>query len=1515
MAWLDDYLAEQKGRQQVKQAGAAHSSFLGGFISSGVSSVGEMFGMDPFPTAETFRNEHPYAGLASELVGGVVPYVGWEGMIAKVPAIAKGLEAATAATKIDRFASPIKYGAAQLAIRFAPVEIARLGTGLVTTDDWSKYQGLMADVGLSTLLTGGIGGLGGFIRSGGSVEKMLSGRVTQAPIGWAAPYELRLSRSPTATVIGNAPMEQVQQDLMRETFLERPVTGGTGGTPKRGQVVSALEGVDASGLKRAPAITALEGVENGPKAAVQLSTLFNESKAKSPKGLIRQRLMQDDGTWTMGEDGNKNLLGAFGMESMMDLAESGRFPTIVSVGSDSAAGTMRRAVEGLSPVADGVLMGREAGDGLFIVGKRIRAGSGDLLTGDDGKPLRLFHGTAEPFDGMPSSSKNRIPQGLTVYSTDPEVASRYAKQGLQDNGKDAARVFPVVAKADGIADFRKAADLKKARDWFVAEADRTGIPFSEDLLKNGDYSYWENGEMLKANGWKGAFVSEIKKGGGSELNVAIDSSLAKSMFEQSAINKGDQWFFIKTDQPQRFAPQTSKSAELTFNQFAKFREPFDPARATPDFFNTGQNQLLQTMTPADFRDVISGRMNKQAFRAKVAENIRKTGGEKLGLEGSEMLNRWADKAYDVAVPTMFKETRNPLFGRLFTMLRLNISEGESFVNKMLGGAVKVRGAPFGKNVTHAEEFAPGISTLTSAIERYKPTREDIQTIFHVGMSQAPEETMAELTKDGLLSPAAKGMLDTISNLDKSFWEHMLPVAKNIGVDGKFSLLKGPYVPKLYKGDTFLRVEDGSGKLAFLANGKSLAEAQHQAKLFIEEASKLGLSLKEGRMFGLHSGELDTLHQQFEAALFNDPKIADVAKATAKRQAVENAGIRPGLIRQPMSASLTHERGDVLGAPDRANYSVKDLTNSVRQHYTQIAKNLGYESWRQRWLPEAFRLKGDSRFYFGAADVNKTLFEDLSRRARMALGYEGPQAKFLNKTLAPVLGPALGNKAATTIARGANQLLYAWNIGIMNPTFALVNLLTPLQTVAPWIALMKNAPEQAERLMHTHLRYGPDGKPAGVFNSVSIPKVLGQTMREMGKPDAVLMEHYGRAKTDGSLTPQLYEFAVGEHGVAAKGIRGAYENAGGGVAGAWEAMKSGATYMSRHTEEWSRLYAFTAGHIVGRDMFGLSGEALYRFAQRATHVSMYGYHAMDRSLMFTGPIGSMFGLFKNWQMHFIGQMMEYAGLAWRGETWAPLMWQFAGSLAIGGVGATPLVLAANSLARWNSDQPNSWLWMKEHWPNAADEIYFGLPALAGISLQASSTLPGTDVRNDIGTLANFVFLERAKAAWKATSAAYQYAEENGRNPLKDPNIRDGLLQAYAPRAFFRAFAATEGDYIKSMSTGYPQVRGVSPVARMAYTAGLNPVVVEEYQHVAQALWKDQQAQKQAIHAAGQRFAAAELNGDTEEMERVVERSIAQGLPMTSVAKSAQTIVRREKQSDLLSKYDKGSQAMVRTILGE
>lgn len=1029
------------------------------------------------------------------------------------------------------------------------------------------------------------------------------------------------------------------------------------------------------------------------------------------------------------------------------------------------------------------------------------------------------------------------------------------------------------------------------------------------IMDDAPLMYVGDGVMMAREADSGLFVVAKRTKAGAVADAPVDAVAAptRPVFGTSKIGEGDQWLIGKTDQPQRLVPEAHKVAELNVAQWAKYRDPYKPSKST-DMFNQSANMLNEILSPKDWKAIQKGTSGSavQTITDKLVESVNSGKLSQVfpgmqGIKDAAALRSIAQEMYTVVKPAMFLENQSTLYQRLFAHLRNNIQTGESLLSKVVHGGARVTGSPLRKkNIS----FGPGFNGNRSLQEIvHSLDHDEIQLVAKAAMSQTPAEELAKLSANGLISQKATDAVTELQRINADVWEQaMLPAMKAAGVGKEFDLLEGYIMPRIFKGDWFVPVQDGGGNMVWLAAGTPRqAKAEAAAVLEAAKAKGLNWTMGEGRATHLSKVDADTASHISELVSLQQAKNADTAEIvqTAMRslEAKRAGNSRVSQLRDiGPPGTLANKRTGLGGSPDLAEYTADDLVQAMEGHYRQMLRFAGYHTWRERWLPEANNL----------SKMEPALYRDLQRKGNQVMGIEGQITNTLNKTLEPVLGAHLGGKAATRIAQATNSLMYSWNLAIANPTFALLNLLTPLNTVAPMISYVTRAPAEAvERLMHTTVRYGADGRIAGTFSSLHPMKVLAQSLKELKSPDEALKEGFSRAVSDGTLTPQLFEGWVGGQSRAHQTLREAYESKGGGLAGGWEFIKRTSTFMAEKSEEVSRMNAFTASWILGRDGLQLTGEQLYKFAQRGTHVSMYGYSVVDRSRMFTGPVGSMFGLFKNWQFHFIGQMGQYAGLSMRGGSFEPMLWQGASALALGGLGATPLKYMADGLARWQGDSPSSFLWMKENWEDnekAGDAIYFGLPALLGASLQGSSTMPGTDVRNDLANMGNFVFLERAKAVGAAIGDSIDYWNGTGQNPLYDPNIRDKILQATAPRAVFRAFAATEGEYIKSMKTGYPMVRDIPQSSRVLHALGFNQVDVEEQQVAGKELWKNEERQRLLIANLGIAFADAQLNNDRDDMTRIINRAVALGVDHTKVVKSAHTRMRRE-QGDAMDRYGK------------
>lgn len=1336
MSWADEFAKKSKAQGAGERAVALDGEqpgFFTGFIGSVGSSLTEMFGQEVTDTAAQFRTENPIAGVASQLVSPIGVY-GGAYRLSQLPRAAAALESGVARLGINAVESPIKYGLAKETLRYAPLELGRLGIGLATDEGRENWGSLLADVGLSVALTGGFGAIGGFFRAGGKIDAVVTDNIVGADFAFRDTFKLRAAREENALTQSGAAVESLIPEYRRAVLMETPNVKALPGQPQK--YVSALDG-------------------GTPEADSAVNSLWKGSRKN--KGYSSQLLLEGAETdlRTLNAGEQAEFVTGLGFNSIDDLAESTVFPRRVKINTDRGAGDFASKLEAsaLQPVGDGVWLGREANDGLFVLAKRVRSGAAE-----DG---------TEAIGGL--------------------------------------KVAP-----------------------------------------------------------------------------------------------GDQWLVAKTDRPNLFATSSHKVAENTVAQWAKYRQAWQPSART-DPVNQAMNLVMEGLNPQDAKDLL--RTTKFTAVSKIAGNLSKGLGEATGLGGSATVKAMADWIYDVAKPAMFLEAQNTLFGRMATVQRAAFRTMDDQVNRMMGGRVKMQGTPSealrGKNVA----FEP-------AFENHRPiqqivqelTDEEAHLVALAAQAEMPGEALAKLASEGSISQRAAAAVAELQQINKDYVEKVfLPALRGTEVEGKFVPLEGYVMPRVWEGEWRAEVLDEAGKAVWIGSGKNAGTAKEQADMVVKEAQERGLTWTRGQAKHLIQGDKDSrnlLQDMVAEKLGKSKDVQEIVQAATSKLMIARSSVdRVPKVRQ--LGGFAKERTGMAGSPDVKVYTKEDLLKSSDAHYRNMGRVAAYHAWQARWGQEAFNLE----------KIDKTLYKRLMTQANQQLGVEGQITQTINKTLTPVLGTVLGGKAGTRIAQATNELMYNWNLAIANPTFALLNLLQPLQTVAPWISFVTRAPsEQVAKYMQFIPKVGEDGLPRGTIGLLHPMKVLGEATRMLRNPTPELKNMLEQLKTEGTLSAQLYEGWVGGQSRASLTIGDTFRKQG-----SWEGIKKIATFMAEKSEEYSRMVSANAAYLVGKDFFQLEGEALMNFTRQGVRVTNYGYGVVDRSRMFTGPVGSMFGLFKNWQFHYIGQMMQYGGLAVKQNEWGPLLWQGASALALGGIGATPLKMMADGLASWVEGSPSSYLWMQENWQDSADEIYFGLPAFLGSSLQASATMPGTDVRNEISNLGNMVIWERAKAVGKAAGAAWDLGTGADINPLENRDVVDKLVGALAPRAFTKAYSAMEGDYIKSLSTGYPTVRGLGPTTQMLQALGFNQLEVERQQVAAREMWKKQDERRALVMALGTAYGEAMAVQDTQEMQRVIDRSLLLSVPLSSVMKSANTRQRREQEGDVFDRYDKQDVARYKAAL--
>lgn len=990
------------------------------------------------------------------------------------------------------------------------------------------------------------------------------------------------------------------------------------------------------------------------------------------------------------------------------------------------------------------------------------------------------------------------------------------------------------------------------------------------------------------------------------------------------VRAGDEWLFGKMMDPGLLEPQAAAFRDQVTAPWAKQIAAVQPER-NKNMFSDADDAFLDAVTKTDM-ERLSGMRTKQEKVNYLSEKFGKMKAETMGLldnkfnfADSQSVKDLAESVLISLAPTSHLRRANREYDRLFGLMQNGQRTAEALVRKIVYGEKKlgagrasaraVLGA--GKKGVEATGWK-GHATYEDLVFNKGMTDEEANVIIHLANANVLTKARADkLVKDGTISQGTADIIEEMRLINEDVVNEFIPVLDEAGqtVEWLKNHLGIPMVPR---GSMFVEVkgQGGAGKLKHIAWGKSAAEAEREAKLIVEEAKA------NGKDWGYDKAQMRDLPGQTEQQMADLQKnVANtIGRSAEDGEVIYKAMRRLASIKAttgrnptvPITSGVIKKRKGVTASEEALSsgatkYSRSDLMDALHGHLSQLSKFTAMQNWQSRFGNVAKdALKGH----------DPKLYEDLNLKGRQYLGIASDFSRMLDKKLSKVMPGSMGNRPATAIAAAVNESIFGLTLGFANLSHAILNLLSPIQTVMPWIMHMAVLPRQemADLMGHTVTMNGK-GQLRGLSAFVEPIKVMSSAIRLLGVPPADLKELIDRALDDGVFHPQLFEDWVGAGSKNRMGLIESFKK--GGVV---DFIRKLGTLAGEESEKLSRLVAWNSAYRVGKDLAGLSGDELYRFMRRSQEMTMFAYHTVDRSNLFTGQIGSMFGLFKNWQMHFIGNMMQYAGLAINKGQFGPLVWAGGSAVALGGLGATPLIQLADGLGEWENEANSSYLWMMQNYSDKlADGLYFGLPAFLGVSLQASSTLPGTDVRNEVNSLFSFAMLNRASMLWKAVGEGWEYHQATGANPFSDPNVRDMFVAAAAPRLFIRAMSTTEDDYIRSMGTGYPQAREISPVGRMLHRAGMNIVEVERYQEASQELYAHEQKMNTMVRSLGRNYYNAMREDDYREMDRIVNQAIAMSVPLDKVARSAMTIQKREEQGDLLSRYSLSAQAEARSAV--
>lgn len=942
--------------------------------------------------------------------------------------------------------------------------------------------------------------------------------------------------------------------------------------------------------------------------------------------------------------------------------------------------------------------------------------------------------------------------------------------------------------------------------------------------------------------------------------------VAKKVGEPGKASTKDKWVIFKTDTPGLFVPEGEAWAKKVIGRSAWMNEKKVVAPAGLEIPNVLENILKDTPMQNYLAEAApKGRLTRGTDF--IESMLEKKGYGNVVGEAKGAVTNARNFLREYLAPSSFQFMPNPRANYLWGMSRATFDHANFRAESILHGDLALKGKNVWAQIWKTPEYSNGLLSNIDEILDKPKNLEDLSRIWQEG------RTLDEAAGMGV-SDELYSWLKQLDSVDKKEVAQIQGIQKWAGSDDLFQPMANHYMlSRTWKGNHRVVINDEAGQAVWMASGHTRRQAIEEANDIVAQAQGRGMTLKAQP--ATLAGRTDDL------ALAQRVKVGSAEHKTI-------SSMRREAMSETYDPKTFKKRTDMGGYTGQSSNLTKD---DVREILTANVTQ------RQKYLAE-LTVKARLADEFGKLAVeDSSMYRQLLQRLDDLSGKPGPLAQIQNQLTDKILGGVLGPNSATKIVRTANTLMMNFQLGMGNAAFPILNALTFMQTTLPHVAfLMTAAPQRVARYYSEFPMAGSDRLIKGSASVLDMFKLMRGSFREMGNPDAQLLSHFTQAAKEGVTDPRLVEEYVGASKKAVTDLRSALSGPEGFVG--W--LKAVSEFMPGQSEKLARGHTFVTGHIIGRDMMGLEGDKLYRFAKQFTNNTMYLYSTADRARIMTTPLGSAFGLFKNWQAHFIASMMEYTGEAFFRGNWKPFTWMMGGASVVGGVAATPLYLIADQASRMLSDKPL----MNHIYDNFgrvdkgdsafSDAIMYGLPAFLGLSLQGSSTLPGSDPANDAGMMFSFVHMNRAMALGRAVGTTIDNWGAQGVHPVADATARDQFIQALAPKTIARVAQMVGEEGMRSLNTGNPVLDKMSLGEKMMYASGMNPVSVDRTYAVHSEMYAKQEAMKEKVTTYGRLVANAWDNKDYRRATELIKNGMAEGVDISSITKSAKA--RQEKRSE-------------------
>lgn len=946
------------------------------------------------------------------------------------------------------------------------------------------------------------------------------------------------------------------------------------------------------------------------------------------------------------------------------------------------------------------------------------------------------------------------------------------------------------------------------------------------------------------------------------------------------------WLTFKTDRPEVFMPREAYIASgmqrFEASAFAPYRQ-VDPSG------NTGSSVLdygidVERSTPVvDTRGLgKSSALGKSASAAAAkVENKSFSLGDARYEIGAAVKGLGEVKAQagrfikDVLAPSSFQFAENPIALRIHRTTQRMVEHGEYLAQRaILGNPLRAQSSKMQYRDNALGARFEGNNSIADRIRKLAKTDENgyRALVRSIQSEQGIDWGIRNgLTKDGV------EIMQELQQADSELAKSIIAAQRAAGIDESriFSPRENHFMlSRTWQGNYRTPVYNGN-KLVYVAGGNTPKQSQELAKRVAEtEGWRMGETISS------------SARKDFDMLKTLADRDFDYIRAMQRHnEVVEPKVFDP----KTMEARKGIEGYQTEFTPDEL---IKALVGHTTR-YRRYEAEMGFEG--------LFKKDFDTL-------VNSSIPEDKIMAARLAsrldalFGIRSENFDLaVNRALdnSP-LGDLLGGDSASKTVQALSKYTYLAALGFWNMGYAVATLGTFMQTAFPQMSYINTLASTAPERLHKYVSYQPlmsaDGQAGTIMGKLDNFKIASQAMKEMGKPDDTLSEHLYRAAAEGKTDPRFLDEYVGQNANGVQRFKEIFQ----GKSPIADAITAVGSFVPGTTERMARVHSFTMGHIFYRDIMNVKDpETLYRLASEFVDITQFQYGRAYKPRVFDGPGGQMLGLFKTFISNYIGWMSVYAGEAVKYGNFAPLAWQMAGTAALGGVGALPLIGAANGIVKSFDENDRGVAELLRASMGGADApvgnyfsniLYFGLPSIIGTTIQGTVQAPFANPVEDSIRLLTSAQLDQAMRMGKAIGAGVDALLNP--NLAMDPATHRTLANGFLPRSMVRSAQALADSDLRSMNTGNILMKDLTPVERMLWGLGLNPSETAMTFTVFRDRMNTEQGKKDMLGSLARRATDAVLGRNPYELGPIINEASLSGVDVGSLANSIRTRVSQD-----------------------